>query len=92
VGDGGSRARLGPGLDRAVRDASPDRPGADAPAAIGWEGPLNRGDSLLPLTAVLRSWEDRFGARIIDVDFDDLRLLVERPPRTLEAAQRVAAE
>jgi len=47
---------------------------------------------LLPLTAVLRSWEDRFGARVIDVGFADLRLLVERPPRTLEAAERVAAE
>lgn len=51
-----------------------------------------RGDFLLPLTVVLRSWEDRFGARVIDVGFADLRLLVERPPRTLEAAQRVAAE
>jgi len=41
---------------------------------------------------MLRSWEDRFGARLIDVGFADLRLLVERPPRTLEAAQRLAAE
>ena len=47
---------------------------------------------MLPFTAVLRSWEDRFGARLIDVGFEDLRFLVERPPRTLEAAQRLAAE
>ena len=47
---------------------------------------------MLPLTAVLRSWEDRFGARVIDVGFADLRLLVDRPPRTLAAAERVAAE
>jgi uncharacterized protein DUF4253 len=40
----------------------------------------------------LRSWEDRFGARLIEVGYADLRLLVERPPRSLEAAQRVAAE
>jgi len=59
---------------------------------IGWGGLDNRGESLLPLTAVLRSWEDRFGARLIDVGFEDLRLLVERPPSTLEAAQRLAAE
>jgi Domain of unknown function (DUF4253) len=41
---------------------------------------------------VLRSWEDRFGARLIDAGYADLRLLVERPPRTLHAAQRIAAE
>jgi len=33
-----------------------------------------------------------FGARLIDVGYDTLRLLVDRPPRTAEAAQRVAAE
>jgi hypothetical protein len=40
----------------------------------------------------LRSWEDRFGACLIDVGFAEIRLLVERPPRTLAAAQRIAAE
>jgi Domain of unknown function (DUF4253) len=68
-----------------------DRP-ADVLAVIGWAGLANRGESLLPLTAVLRSWEDRFGARLIDIGYADLRLLVERPPRTLQAAQRLAAE
>jgi hypothetical protein len=65
---------------------------ADVLPVIGWDGLVNRGEALLPLTAVLRSWEDRFGARLIDVGYADLRLLVERPPRTLEAAQRIAAE
>ena len=41
---------------------------------------------------MLRPWENRFGARLIDVGFADIRLLVERPPRTLAAAQRIAAE
>ncbi len=68
-----------------------DRP-ADVLAVIGWETLYPRGESLLPLTAVLRSWEDRFGAQLVDVGFAELRLLVERPPRTLEAAQRIAAE
>lgn len=69
-----------------------DRP-ADVLAAIGWWGVANRGQEfLLPLTAVLRSWEDRFGACLIDVGFAEIRLLVERPPRTLAAAQRIAAE
>jgi hypothetical protein len=68
-----------------------DRP-ADIPAVIGWGGLANRGESLLPLSAVFRSWEDRFGARLIDVGYAGLRLVVERPPRTLPAAQRIAAE
>jgi hypothetical protein len=68
-----------------------ERP-ADVLPALGWGGLDNRGESLLPLTAVLRSWEDRFGARLIDVGYADLRLFVERPPRTLEVAQRLAAE
>jgi hypothetical protein len=65
---------------------------ADVLLVIGWGGLVNCGESLLELTAVLRSWEDRFGARLIDVGYADLRLFVERPPRTLEAAQRLAAE
>jgi Domain of unknown function (DUF4253) len=66
---------------------------ADVLAVLGWGGLVNQpGSPLLPLTAVLRSWEGRFGARLIDVGYDTLRLLVERPPRTLEAAQRIAAE
>jgi hypothetical protein len=40
----------------------------------------------------LRSWEDRFGARLLEVGFDDIRLLVSRPPQTLQAAQPIAAE
>jgi hypothetical protein len=66
---------------------------ADVLAVIGWNGLANRGEeALMPLIAVLRSWQDRFGARLIDVGYADLRLLVERPPRTLQAAQRIAAE
>jgi hypothetical protein len=66
---------------------------ADVLAVIGWGGLVNQpGSPLMPLTAVLRSWEDRFGARLIDAGYDALRLLVERPPRTLQAAQRLAAE
>src|SRR5207248_657870 len=68
-----------------------DRP-ADVLPVIGWGGLANRGESLLPLTVVLRSWEDRFGARLVDVGYADLRLLVDRPPRTLAAAERIAAE
>jgi hypothetical protein len=70
-----------------------DRP-ADVPAAIGWLGLTNLplDNALLNLCAVLRSWEDRFGAVLIDVGFDTIRLLVQRPPRSLQAAERIAAE
>jgi hypothetical protein len=44
------------------------------------------------LSAVLRSWEDRFGAVLIEVGFDHIRMLVRRPPRTLADARAVAAE
>jgi hypothetical protein len=62
-----------------------DRP-ADVLSVIGWVGLENRGESLLPLTAVQHSWEDRFGAQLIDVGYADIRLLAQRPPRTLKAA------
>jgi len=44
------------------------------------------------MTAVLRSWEDRFGARLLRLGFASLQLLVERPPQTNDQALRVAAE
>lgn len=51
-----------------------------------WEPPLH-------LSAVLRSWEDRFGARLLQIGPGaEIRLLVSRPPRTRDAALAVAAE
>jgi hypothetical protein len=38
-------------------------------------------------------WEARFGARLLRIGSDaTLQVVVERPPRSLDAAQRVAAE
>jgi Domain of unknown function (DUF4253) len=68
-----------------------DRP-ADVLPLIGWNGAVNGFATPLPIAAVLRSWEDRFGARLLEVGFDVIRLLADRPPRTVEHAQRVAAE
>ncbi len=64
---------------------------ADTLAAMGW-GPGNWIGGTLPVTAVLRSWEDRFGARLLEVGIGEFKLLVERPPRTRQAAVRIAAE
>lgn len=65
---------------------------ADVLPLIGWSGFAPGTDGTLSLAAVLRSWEDRFGATLLDVGFAEIRLLVERPPRTGEAALRLAAE
>lgn len=56
-----------------------ERP-ADVPAALGWTGPLNHGLGPAQLSVILRSWEDRFGATLVALDFDSLELSVARPP------------
>jgi hypothetical protein len=65
---------------------------ADALARAGFEGGMNRYGSPSELVAVLRSWEDRFGAVLMEIGFAHYRVLVQRPPRTLAQAQPVAAE
>lgn len=70
----------------------PARRSADIPAAIGWTGPLNHENDVARLCAVLRSWEDRFGIRVIALGFDQLVVSVAAPPTTREAAEAVAAE
>jgi hypothetical protein len=65
---------------------------ADALAAIGWQGPVNHYSDMGRLSAVLRSWEDRFGAFLVGVGFDTITLAVMRPPATIDAATAIAAE
>ncbi len=50
-------------------------------------------DSPLLVSAVLRSWEDRFGARLLQLGPSaEIPLPACRPARTLAAAQAVAVE
>jgi hypothetical protein len=70
---------------------SADR-GADALTAAGWTGPLNYTNDTGQIAAIMRSWEDRFGARVVGVGFADLYVSVAAPPATLGEALRVAAE
>ncbi|WP_216590422.1 DUF4253 domain-containing protein [Streptomyces brasiliscabiei] len=70
----------------------PARRSADIPAAIGWTGPLNHENDVARLCAVLRSWEDRFGIRVVALTFDQLVLSVATPPTTETEAEAVAAE
>jgi len=64
---------------------------ADVLPLIGWFA-SDQFDDALPVAAVLRSWEDRFGATLLEVGYSQIRLLVRRPPRTAGTAQRIAAE
>ncbi|MFI9366860.1 DUF4253 domain-containing protein [Kitasatospora sp. NPDC053057] len=65
--------------------------GAEALAACGWNGTNGHGDSGA-IAAVLRSWQERFGARVVQVGADSLYLSVAAPPTGLEEALLVAAE
>jgi hypothetical protein len=68
----------------------PARRPADVLPLIGWT-PSDRSDAL-PIAAVARSWEERFGARLLRVGFAEISLLIDRPPTSIEHAQRIAAE
>jgi hypothetical protein len=70
----------------------PARRSADIPAAIGWSGQINYEGDVARLCAVLRSWEDRFGIRVVALTVDQLVLSVAAPPTTQEEAEAIAAE
>ncbi len=99
---------LAPGQDQALTEAElaraldwfgaariglvPAARPADVLAVVGYNGTVNRYGTPEMLSAALRSWEDRFGAVLVEVGFDHIRMLVRRPPRTLPDAQAAAAE
>ncbi|OPG06405.1 DUF4253 domain-containing protein [Microbispora sp. GKU 823] len=66
--------------------------GADAMVAMGWQGALHHNEWTVPLAAVVRSWEERFGARVVGMGFNTLELSVAAPPATPAHALHVAAE
>ncbi|MCP2339847.1 DUF4253 domain-containing protein [Actinomadura rupiterrae] len=65
--------------------------GADALTAMGWTGACNNAETP-PISAVLRSWEDRFGAHLVAVGFDTITLAIAAPPTTAEQAEALAIE
>jgi hypothetical protein len=71
---------------------------ADVLATVGWtcfDDPAYEDGipNAVWIGAVLRSWEDRFGARLVAIGpRAEIRLLAQRPPRTLEAAAKIAQE
>ncbi|MEU3460458.1 DUF4253 domain-containing protein [Streptomyces sp. NPDC006733] len=66
--------------------------GADALAAVGWNGPLNYDGDTATFAAVVRDWENRFGARVVSVGLATPHLSVAAPPARHEDALLVAAE
>jgi hypothetical protein len=65
---------------------------ADVPAVIGWTGSFNCWQDTVGMSAVLRSWEERFGALLFRVTSSRLELAVAGPPTTEDECLRVAAE
>lgn len=70
----------------------PVQRGADVLTALGWSGAANHVSRTAGLSAMLRSWEERFGARVLRLGPDRLDLSVSAPPSDLEHATTVAAE
>lgn len=70
----------------------PARRPADVLVQLGWTGPVNYFQDVGALSAVLRSWEDRFGAVVVEIGFAELGIAVRRPPDDEKAATAVAAE
>lgn len=66
--------------------------GADVLTAVGWSGAANHVSRTAGLSAMLRSWEDRFGARVLRLGPDRLDLSVSAPPHEARHAAAVAAE
>ena len=66
----------------------PARRSADVPAIVGWAA-----EAPLPLlTALLRSWEERFGARVVSGFGGALTVSVARPPLDVPHAEQLALE
>lgn len=86
-------------LGQVVQALGPQRIGlvpaarpADVLSLTGWAPYPGPAEAVLEATAVVRSWEDRFGAQLLKLGFKDLSLLVTRPPRDPRHAERIAAE
>ncbi|MBU8814339.1 DUF4253 domain-containing protein [Mycolicibacterium goodii] len=65
---------------------------ADVPAALGWWGGTNYAMSGTDFSAVLRSWEDRFGAVLVSIGFDTMTVQVGRRPMSEEQTDALLRE
>ncbi len=65
---------------------------ADVLTRIGWQGPLNVTDDMTQYSALLRSWEDRFGAYVVSLGFATMYVAIERVPQQRHPREQLAAE
>lgn len=65
---------------------------ADVPARLGWMGAVNHDLDGAALSAVLRSWQRRYGAVPVGIGFDTLTLAVHRGPEDPVAIGVLAQE
>ncbi|MER7077834.1 protein of unknown function [Saccharopolyspora kobensis] len=80
-------------IDEDIRLALiPVHRGADVLTALGWSGAANHVSRTAGLSAMARSWEERFGARLLRLGPDRLDLSVAAPPQDPDHAAAVAAE
>lgn len=79
---GGGIGQAAGGMERvaALALVAVRRP-ADAPAAMGWSGPVNWFEEGGFSASVLRSWEERYDAVLVGLGLDTLHLAVRRPPQ-----------
>jgi hypothetical protein len=66
--------------------------GAHALSVLGWQGPANYDNDTGKFAAVVASWQQRFGARVVAVGGATLNLSVAAPPLSVEDALAVACE
>jgi len=89
-----------PNDDRAVLRSLPARRiglvaanrAADIITALGWNGGVNLHQDPVLMSVVLRSWEDRWAARVVEIGFDILTLTVGIVARDRQTALALAAE
>lgn len=67
---------------------------ADVPAVLGWAGFCNYHpyQDAVRICAVLRRWEERYGAVLVHIGRSTLHLSVAFPPTTEDECRRLAAE
>lgn len=70
----------------------PVRTPADVPKVLGWMGPVNYRFEGEAISAVLRSWAERFGATLTTIGFARCTLQVPRLPDDPEQLRRITAE
>jgi hypothetical protein len=70
----------------------PARHGYEVPGLLSWKGAVNYDLDGAHHVAVLRYWQQRYGAELVTLTRDHIELLVARPPRDPATMVRVAYE